>query len=201
MIVREAGPHLRGTSLEPAREEIDLEPQRRRIDIVSDPGFLEDLGALTTDEVRSRRAMCQELDRELSYYRRMLHGRLDLLAFERRRRRGEEDRTLIDALPDILGDPGEADSHATVTTAEVAPPHIPVPGRRSIDFALGDDFLARIGEMDDATLDEIEAALTEAERAVSSDRRTVHQAADALGAEIARRYRAGLTSVDELFRG
>lgn len=191
----------RPTSLEPAREETQLERQRRRFDIVSDPAFLADLETLVTDEIRSRRSMCQGLDRELSYYRRMLHGRLDLLAFERRRRRGEEDRTLIEALPEILGDAGVPGGHASAATGEIAPPEIPVPGRRGIDYVLGDDFLARIGEMDDATLDEAEAALIDAEREVSNQRRTVHQVTDTLGAEIARRYRAGLTSVDELFHG
>jgi len=48
--------------------------------------------------------MCDDLEGELSYYRRLLHGRLDLLNFELRRRSGEETRSLIEALPEILAD-------------------------------------------------------------------------------------------------
>ena len=51
--------------------------------------------------------MCGELDVELSFYRRMLHGRMDLLSFELRRRSGEETRSLMEALPEILA--GDSD--------------------------------------------------------------------------------------------
>ena len=68
------------------------------------PEFSSDLDEVTLDELRRRRHLCDELDSELSYYRRMLHGRMDLLAFEIRRRSGEETRSLIEALDEILAD-------------------------------------------------------------------------------------------------
>jgi hypothetical protein len=184
-------------------EDTHLEPQRRRIDIVTDPEYLTGLEQLETSELRSRRATCSDLERELSYYRRMLHGRIDLLGFERRRRRGEDERSLLEALPEILGDAPDSSArgHLTIDTADVLPPETPVPGRRSIDFVLGDDFLAGIGDVDDPGLDAAEATLRAAEREVSRKRRDVHTASDALDEEIERRYRAGLTSVDELLHG
>ena len=193
---------MSGTSLGTASRRPTLEPQRRRIDIVTDPDFLTGLEARETSEIRTQRAMCIDLDGELSYYRRMLHGRIDLLAFERRKRRGEEDRALLDALPEILGDAARsATGHHTIDTGDILPPEIPGPGRRAIDYVLGDDFLTNIDEADDAVLDEAEAALTAAEREVSEQRSIVQAASDALGEEIGRRYRAGLTSVDELLHG
>ena len=81
-----------------------MEPRRRRIDLVTDPAYVQDLGLLPMDELRERRAVLDDLDTELSFYRRMLHGRMDLLSFELRRRSGEETRTLIEALPQILAD-------------------------------------------------------------------------------------------------
>lgn len=179
------------------------EPQRRRIDIITDPVYLTGLRDLETSEIRSRRTMCSDLERELSYYRRILHGRIDLLGFERRRRRGEEERSLLDALPEILGDaPGTTGGgHLTINTADVLPPDSPVPGRRSIDFILGDDFLAGVSDLDEAALDAAEATLHDAEREVSEKRRIVHAASDALDEELGRRYRSGLTSVDELLNG
>jgi len=173
--------------------------RRRRIDTISDPAFLAELTAVDNAELRSRRAMCTELDQELSYYRRLVHGRIDMVAFERRRRRGEEQRSLVDALPDILGDtPPPATGHATVLLRDVAPPDLPHPGRRRIDYLLGDDVLTRLETVEDETLDRFDVALREEEREVSQQRAVVHKTLDALGAELQRRYRLGLTSVDEL---
>ncbi len=73
--------------------------QRRRIDQVMDESFTKGIEDVPIDDLRARRVTCDELDTELSYYRRMLHGRMDLLDFELRRRSGEETRTLIEALP------------------------------------------------------------------------------------------------------
>ena len=64
--------------------------QRRRIDILLDPEFLADLETSSVPELRDRRRMADEVETELSFYRRLLHGRMDLLAFELNRRSGEE---------------------------------------------------------------------------------------------------------------
>ena len=75
---------------------------RRRIDQIQSPEFTAGLEGLTLEELRSRRRICADLDVELSYYRRLLQGRLDLLTFEVRRRAGEEQRSLLEALPEVL---------------------------------------------------------------------------------------------------
>ena len=182
---------------------LTLETHRRRIDIISDPEFVADLADLDLDELRSRRRMCVELEGELSYLRRLLHGRIDLLAFERRRRRGEERQSLSDALPGILGDPSRSgvSDHVTVTGTRTDPPSIPEPGRRAVDFVLGDDFLSRLPEMSDADLADVAERLGEAEQDISQQRATVHSAERILGEELRRRYRDGLASVDELLPG
>ena len=76
-----------------------MNPRRRRIDEATDEAFIADVEARSTDELREKRELLDDLDTELSYYRRMLHGRMDLLEFELRRRSGEETRTLLEALP------------------------------------------------------------------------------------------------------
>ena len=55
---------------------------RRRIDILLDPDYLTDLETVPLAELRDRRRMADEVETELSFYRRLLHGRIDLLAFE-----------------------------------------------------------------------------------------------------------------------
>ena len=165
-----------------------------------EPDFIKAIEDIPLDELRERRGICDELDSELSYYRRLLHGRMDLLSFEMRRRSGEESRTLIEALPDILADSdGEASSHFIVPKSlPVDPPDIPVEGRRSIDRVLGDDFLAHLPEIEDEELRSIQETLTDAERSISEQRRSVYEVLEILTGEVARRYRDGLASVTEL---
>lgn len=177
------------------------EQHRRRIDIVNDPAFTADIQDISLEALRERRHMCDDLDTELSYYRRLLHGRMDLLSFEIRRRRGEETRELIDALPEILAD-NDASSHEprqlVARSLPVEPPDLPAFGRREIDHVLGDDFLARLPTLDDAELEDIQASLTEVEAEISTQRRSVYDAHEKIHEELTRRYRDGLASVDEL---
>jgi hypothetical protein len=182
-----------------------LEQNRRRIDIVTDPAFVTSLDTLSLDELRERRSLCDALDTELSYYRRLLHGRMDLLAFELRRRRGQETRSLIEALPEILADsaepavsPASLDSILPLKAPSTLPPEVPVTGHRAIDRVLGDDFLTHLPTIDDAELESIQAALTETEAKVSTDRRAVYDAYEEILEELTRRYREGLANADDL---
>ena len=175
------------------------ETKRRRIDRVQDADFLTDLDGLPIDELRSRRSMCDDLDIELSYYRRMLHGRMDLLAFEMRRRAGEEEQTLLEALPRILSEgaytavPGLPERSIPIEV-----PDIPSPGRRMVDRALDGDFLARLPSMGDDELRDVHGFLAEVEVEVSQQRRIVHTKLDRLQEELTRRYREGLANPGEL---
>lgn len=162
---------------------------------------------MTLDELRARRSLCDELDVELSYYRRVLHGRMDLLAFEMRRRSGDETRSLIEALPEILA--GGESTRLTAVGEEVLPlkelstelPDIPAAGSRPIDRVLSDDFLTHLPSIDDAELEEIQHALTHVEAEISSQRRTVYTAYEQIVAEMTRRYRDGLADPSELLSG
>ncbi|MDK1018232.1 MAG: hypothetical protein QGD89_02340 [Actinomycetota bacterium] len=173
--------------------------QRRRIDRVTDPAFTTDLEALPLDDLRSRRAVCDDLDTELSYYRRMIHGRLDLLNFELRRRSGEETRTLIEALPEILADaPSGKTSNPLDRERSLDLPELSGASRRSVDHALTGGFLANLSSISTDDLQDIRDDLSEAERAVSKQRRAVYDAHDLITGELTRRYREGTASADEL---
>jgi len=156
--------------------------QRRRIDQVMDESFTNDIEDVPIDDLRARRVTCDELDTELSYYRRMLHGRMDLLDFELRRRSGEETRSLIDL-----------DKELSLDLPELAGA-----GKRDIDDVLGDGFLARLPMTETAELRSIRDALSVTERTVSNQRRSVYDAHDIITGEITRRYREGSTSADEI---
>lgn len=177
-----------------------LEQNRRRIDVIADDEFSDNLENVALEELRDRRRICDTVDTELSYYRRLLHGRMDLLAFEQRRRTGEETRSLIEALPEILADSmgGEVPGDLPAKALAIEAPPIPETGRRDIDRVLEDDFLAHLPTLDDGEVESIQTMLAEAESEISAQRRAVYDAYERIQAELSRRYRDGLADVDEL---
>ena len=87
---------------------------RRRIDLVLGEGFLDGLPELPVDQLRERRAEAEQEETDLSYARRLLHGRLDLLRAEQERRSGpgtaaapgsSSDAELVATLSRTLADP------------------------------------------------------------------------------------------------
>jgi len=173
------------------------QPHRRRIDFVRSSEFTSGLGELPLSELRQRRRTCADLDLEYSYYRRLLHGRLDLLAFEMRRRAGEETRTLIEALPEILASWASQQPGMPRRRVPVGAPDLPTAGRRAVDRALSDDFLLLLSEMGDEDLAQVQRRLAEAEAEISRLRRAVFDASDLLQAELVRRYLAGWPGGDD----
>ncbi|MEN8234450.1 MAG: hypothetical protein ABFR89_05950 [Actinomycetota bacterium] len=167
---------------------------------MTDPAYAQDLESLSMEELRERRGVLDDLDTELSYYRRMLHGRMDLLSFEMKRRSGEETRSLIEALPQILADGIVGSSrNAIPKDLPLEPPEMSGTGNRIVDHVLADDFLAHLPSLDDAELDEIQAALTWTESEISKQRRSVYEVHDLINAEITRRYRDGLVDAGDFF--
>jgi hypothetical protein len=161
---------------------------RRRIDEVLDPPFAEGLDDLPLDELRRRRGLADEVENELSYYRRLLHGRLDLIRFEQRRRAGEEERELIDALVDVLSDaPSGGGRRASHILTDLPP--LPDVGRREIDQVLGDDVLIRLDDASDDDLTESVRTLDEMVSEISVHRIEVQRVADLLAEAVDRRHR------------
>ena len=60
---------------------------RRRIDRVLAPEYLDGLDGLGMEELRSRKAEAEQEETDLSYARRLLQGRLDILRAEREARK------------------------------------------------------------------------------------------------------------------
>ena len=170
---------------------------RRRIDQIMEPSFVDGLGDLSLDELRDRRRMCDDVENELSYYRRMLHGRMDLLGFELRRRSGEETRSLIEALPEILTD-GASGYVPSGRPTKVTLPDLPDQRRRHIDEVLEADFLTRIALVEADELEEIQGSLVETESEISAQRHSVQEAFNTIQAEHTRRYKDGLANFDEI---
>lgn len=163
---------------------------RRRIDIVLEPVYLEGLPDLDLDELRRRRDTATDVEAQISYYRRLLHGRMDLLDFEQRRRRGEDQRTILEALPEILAKGMILGSEPTLRHIETMPPLPSVTGRRLIDKIMDDGVLANLPELTDEEITEAMERLREVETQLSGQRRQLHQVIDTLQDEIVTRYRS-----------
>ncbi len=178
------------------------------IERVIDPEFVAALDVLALDEIRGRRRDAQAVENALSYVRRMVQGRLDIVGGELQRRREGGDPSniseLVYRLPDILGDERPAASAAGARPM-ARPPLELEPDRRVTDSlerqldALvelsGDGTLAHI---DDAGLLGLADSLATLEHRVSAHRHTLHDVISALQSEITRRYRTGEASVDSL---
>ena len=176
-----------------------MEGGRRRIDRVLAAGFVDDLAILSLDEVRGRRRDAEQEEADLSYLRRLLQGRLDLVRAEQERRGGPnaaEGGSIVDALPGILAD-GTRSTRGSGRHLTVEPSRID-DHRRAAEALAADTELSDPQAMSDDELAEALATFTEAERSVSEVRRQVQAAMDTLTAEVARRYRDGEATVDEL---
>lgn len=163
---------------------------RRRIDVVLEPEYLEGLEGLDLDEVRRRRDTAEDVEAQISYYRRLLHGRMDLIDFEMRRRSGQEERTLLEALPEILATGMILGSEPTLKHIETMPPLPSVTGRRLIDKIMDDGVLTSLPELTEEELNEALDRLRDVETQLSGQRRQLHQVIDKLQDEIVARYRS-----------
>lgn len=168
----------------------DVNDKRRRIDIVLEPEYLQDLPDLELNEVRRRRDTAEDVEAQISYYRRLLHGRMDLLDFELRRRTGDEERSILEALPEILASGMVLGSEPNLKHIETMPPLPSVTGRRLIDKIMDDGVLANLPELTDDEIHEAIDRLRDVENQLSGQRRQLHQVIDTLQDEMVSRYRS-----------
>jgi len=176
----------------------DAAPQgNRRIDRVLAEGYLEGLRDLPLAEVRSLRADAEQEEVDLSYLRRMIQGRMDILRAELNRRDGVSKGTLVEGLAAILADEPRAPArgmgrHTTVEPSR-ADSH-----RRYVEALVADVGLSDVSERSTDELARAMDTLAEEERTLSGKRRKVQEVMDACGADITRRYRDGEASVGAL---
>ena len=163
--------------------------------------YLDELEVCSTAELRARRAECQSVETQLSYLRRMVQGRHDIVAGELARRdlgdAPSDVSDLVDRLPEILADRIHAPGPGRL-------PAVMEPGELSGALA---DRLAQItsrvpiespGDAGHEALAAAATELAELEADVSRRRRQLFDRIDALQGELTRRYRDGTAKVDEV---
>lgn len=157
-----------------------------------------DPAELPLDELRTLRSQLQNDDDALSYVRRLVQARLDLVSAERSSRESGTELDIAQDLPSILG--------RHLTGGGGATPRPPRPTEDASEHPLAielDELCSGMGanhvtELTDVELDALAAALQSFEHARSHERRELFTRLDALSAELVRRYRDGEASVDGL---
>jgi hypothetical protein len=171
----------------------------RRIDRVLDEGFLDRLKDVPLDELRAMRTDAEQEETDLSYLRRMLQGRIDILQAETdRRASGGVGTSLVDLLPAILADDGGAAPPHGMGRHTTAEPSRADMHRRHVEALIADVELSNPVGRDDDSLAHVREIFERQEAEVSATRRAVQQVMDACNAELGRRYREGDANVVDL---
>ncbi|WAU85818.1 aerial mycelium formation protein [Streptomyces sp. Qhu-G9] len=168
-----------------------------------------DLGLLRLPELRTLRRDAQRDEADLSYVRRLLQGRIDILRAELGRRteppRGRagdretpaaEEASVVDRLSEILTD-APARHRSSARHLTVGTPHSEEYRRLAADM-LAEVELSDLEARTDPELNAAMGRLVRYEQQVSRRRQHLQRTADDCSAEIARRYREGEAQVDDL---
>jgi hypothetical protein len=173
-------------------------PQNRRIDHILSEGYLDDLADRSLDEIRKMRSEAEQEETDLSYLRRLLQGRMDILRAELARRVGDDSKTLVESLTAILTQDGPATGPHGMGRHVTLEPTRSEAHRRHVESMLDDVDLSDPSQHDDADLGRVLDVLEREEASISDKRRAVQNVMDACTAEVARRYRDGIADVSDL---
>lgn len=170
---------------------------RRRIDRVLAPDFATGAGAKSLAEVRALRDDAAQEETDLSYLRRLLHGRIDIVRAEQERRRSGQSEAVVARLAEILATnavgPAKGSGRYSALEPSRAQAH-----RRHVEALVSDVDLSNVASVPDATLGVALQTYLDEEASVSELRRAVQRVVDELNGEIGGRYSQGTASVDEL---
>lgn len=163
--------------------------------------YLVDLDEAPTDAVRAMRDDCVEVETSVSFIRRLIQGRSDIVLAELRRRAdgGEppEPGEVIAQLPEILSEhrrpAGMGRLPQSLEPVEPDPALV-----AHLDAQVSPKELGALPELDDDRLGELLRALQDLEAEVSRRRRQLFRTIDALQGELARRYQTGEESIESL---
>lgn len=150
---------------------------------------VEDLDAAT---LRTMRNECTMQEHRISYARRILQGRIDVLRAEAAERSEGTSRGVLERLPEVLADHGQRE----FDPATARPPS-------PLDASDLEDEVDIEGPVDasgltDQELQDWAERYAEEEARLSRTRRQLFDVIDRLQAELAERYRTGRASVDDL---
>lgn len=169
----------------------------RRIDRVLSPDFVRGMEHRPLGVVRALRDDAAQEETDLSYLRRLLHARIDIVRAEQRRRAEGGAASVVAELARILAANAVAPAagsgrHQTVEPSR-AEEH-----RWRVEALVSDVGLSDVSSLPPEQLVSALHTYLAEEGEISRYRREVQQVVDTLNAEIGRRYARGNASVDRL---
>lgn len=170
----------------------------RRIDRVLAPDYLERIGKATMAELRTYRDEALQEETDLSYIRRLVQGRMDIIQAELDRRDGDGSGSILDSLAGILADDGERAPAHGLGRHSVVEPSRAAEHRRYVEQLVADVDLSDVSAREPAELITVLEALRDEEEELSMKRRQVQHVVDACSAEVTRRYRDGEADAGQL---
>lgn len=174
---------------------------KRRIDRILDDGYLDGLEDRSTPEIREMRDECQEEESGVSYARRVLQGRMDIVRAELLRRDDQDEpdaRPLLERLPSILAEGGQHTAPAQARATRFLVPPSVEHERRASDRVAEEESYADLPQRSLDELEELVGRLAAAESELSATRRQLFDRIDRLQQELIDRYRSGAADVRDL---
>jgi hypothetical protein len=160
-------------------------------------GFTDELGSLDTDEVRRRRDLARGELEYLSFLRRLVQGRRDILRDELDRRRTDSARQdVVERVVSVLSEGTRGGSGGRAPTVPVPEDEIAI-ARRRVERLVGDTALSDLETLSDERLEEALGKLDEEERGVSDSRTRVIEVHDVLQDEMKKRLRSELSNLQQ----
>jgi hypothetical protein len=159
---------------------------KRRIDRVLAPEFVDGLREIEEEELRERRDLSRAEREYLSYVRRLVQGRRDILQAELdRRRRGGDEESLLEMVAATLADAPTGSSRGEALVFTIPDDEISL-ARRRVERLISDSRLSDLPGLSNEELEEAVARIDEEERNLSDLRSRVLQVYDTLQAELVR---------------
>jgi hypothetical protein len=163
-----------------------------RVRRLLEPEYLASLDARALDDLRAMRNSCSEYELTVSYDRRVVQARMEILDAERdRRARGGGLDELVADLPRILGAEPVRPAVSATRVASAQTPSIELHWPDGREELIADTTLANLPTLDDEELERTSERLREFERELSEIRHGLHNVIDTLDREIASRQVAG----------
>ncbi len=170
-------------------------------DLVLADDYLGDLPAKPIADIRAMRDDCRAIEDRVSYLRRIIQGRLDIVGADLRRRAEGgspiDIGILVEQLPDILSDKGSTGGGPGRLPSGLIPPDDP-DLTVEIDRVAGPDLLGDLADLSDDQVADLARSIGDLERGASGSRRALFGRIDALNGELARRYGTGEADVAAL---
>ncbi len=183
---------------------------------ISDPEYVAGLERVVLADLRGMRDECDRLEVVLSYSRRMTQGRIDVVSAALAERSGGMGTGGNDAATGVSSSGGDSLTERLTAIMASGPLRPSSSGRMTklffpdfetddilaeLSSVLSETQLVHLKEISSQELTEILSELTGIESQLSAQRRSVHGIMDIIDAEMAKRYKGGLASVDALVDG